>query len=85
MTAPDAHRDSTSPETGESVERALARSVLVAAASGGMPATFWQSDSRIAAACAVLGVDVAEGRAWAFEVAPSRPSGDELLHEPTGT
>jgi hypothetical protein len=43
----------------------LARDVLVIAALGGMPDTFWGTDSRIARASATLGWSVEEAREWA--------------------
>ncbi len=46
----------------ESVEKDLARCVLSLASVGGMPDTFWMSDSRIALACSVLDIPVATAR-----------------------
>jgi hypothetical protein len=46
-------------------ERLLAESVLSIAASGGMPDTFWQTDSRIALACQVLDWTPDQAREWA--------------------
>lgn len=42
-----------------------AKDVLTMAASGGMPDTFWQTDSRISRACAVLQVSPECARRWA--------------------
>lgn len=49
-----------------------ARNVLSIAASGGMPDTFWQTDSRILSACKVLSLTPTEAREWAEENAPRR-------------
>lgn len=43
----------------------LARSVLVVAAIGKMPDTFWFTDSRILLACDVLEWNPAQARQWA--------------------
>ncbi len=51
---------------------AQARNVLSIAASGGMPDTFWQTDSRILSACEELGCTPTEARLWAEENAPRR-------------
>lgn len=40
----------------------LARDVLSMAATGGMPDSFWLTDTRIERACAVLGLSPAEAR-----------------------
>lgn len=45
----------------------LAKSVLVIAALGGMPDTYWLIDSRIALACRVLGWTPTNARTWAHE------------------
>lgn len=50
-------------EALEMLER-LAKAILTLAAAGGMPDTFWSSDSRIQLACEVLGWDYEVGRAW---------------------
>lgn len=47
-------------------KKALARSVLVMAANGGMPDSFWNTDTRIALACDTLGWSIYEARKWAF-------------------
>lgn len=49
----------------------LAKSVLVLAVVGGMPDTFWQTDSRVRLACYALGWSVKEGKDWAEEAAGS--------------
>lgn len=43
-------------------EKQLARDVLTMAVHGGMPDTYFQTDSRIARACEVLGIDQATAR-----------------------
>lgn len=47
--------------------RQTARDVLTMAANGGMPDTYWHTDSRIQRACKVLGIGPNEARAWAYE------------------
>lgn len=42
-----------------------ARNVLIMAALGGMPDTYWQTDRRIASACEVLGWKPEQAREWA--------------------
>jgi hypothetical protein len=48
-------------------EWVLARAVLTMAAAGGMPDTFWHTDSRIALACQTLGWDPDHARDWAYD------------------
>jgi hypothetical protein len=43
----------------------LARDILLMAADGGMPDTFWQSDARIARAVLTLSTTVEAAREWA--------------------
>jgi hypothetical protein len=43
----------------------LARDVLMMAALGGMPDTYWHSDVRIKRACTVLGYTPDAARQWA--------------------
>ena len=50
--------------TVETTER-LAKAVLVMAADGGMPDTFWAQDSRIELACEVLAWTPEKAREWA--------------------
>lgn len=45
--------------------RQLAKDVLAVAASGGMPDTFWWTDSRIARAREALGWTVEKAQEWA--------------------
>lgn len=45
--------------------RQLARDVLTMAANGGMPDTYWHTDSRIKRACNVLGWSIIDAREWA--------------------
>lgn len=55
----------TTPSTAPTIEEAmeqLALDVISLAITGGMPATYWASDSRIARACAVLDLTVEEAR-----------------------
>lgn len=47
--------------------RQASRDVLTMAANGGMPDTYWHTDSRIQRACNVLGIGPNEARAWAEE------------------
>lgn len=50
----------------------LAKDVLSMAASGGMPDSFWQTDSRIGRACQVLNMTPDAARQWAQQHAPRR-------------
>lgn len=45
----------------------LARDILLMAADGGMPDTFWQTDARIARAVLTLSTTVERAREWAQE------------------
>lgn len=45
--------------------RALARDLLVIAAFGQMPDSYWLTDSRIARACKAIGWTPEHARAWA--------------------
>jgi hypothetical protein len=55
-----AHRNKARQEAED-----LARSVLVIAACGRMPDTFWETDARIVLACQVLDWDYNRARDWA--------------------
>ena len=46
----------------------LARDVLTMAASGGMPDTYWHSDTRISRACEVLGITPDQAREMADDL-----------------
>lgn len=52
-------------ENASAREEALARSVLVIAQLGGMPDTYWPTDTRIALACSTLGLSPTAARRWA--------------------
>lgn len=52
---------------------ALAKSVLQIAAAGGMPDTFWATDSRIRLACQTLGWETDEAREWAYNEVDWQP------------
>lgn len=54
----------------------LAKSVLVMAANGGMPDTFWLTDSRISLACYVLGMTPYEARDWVQVNQEWKPNSD---------
>lgn len=43
----------------------LAKCVIMIAALGGMPGTFFQTDSRVALACSTLGWTTYEAQEWA--------------------
>ena len=45
--------------------RQLAQDVLIVAFLGGMPGTYWHTDSRIERACDALGWTPTEAREWA--------------------
>jgi hypothetical protein len=45
--------------------RTLAKDVLICQALGGMPDTFWMTDTRTLRACVVLGVSPVAARRWA--------------------
>lgn len=45
----------------------LAMDVLTMAYFGGMPDTYWHTDSRILRACRVLGIEVQQAKAFAEE------------------
>lgn len=45
----------------------LAKSVLVMAVQGGMPHSFWDTDSKIRLACGTLGWTLDKGWSWACE------------------
>lgn len=51
----------------------LARCVLIMAAAGGMPDSFWLSDTRIALAADTLGLTPIEARTWAQRRDPHCP------------
>lgn len=55
----------------------LAKCVFVIAANGGMPDTFWQTDSRIKLACETIGWTPEQARLWAEaqeDWTPQQPS-----------
>jgi hypothetical protein len=54
----------TTAEHDKQVKR-LAKDVLLMAASGGMPDSYWHTDSRIKRACKVLGWTADQARSWA--------------------
>ena len=51
----------------ETVVEKLAKAVLTIAADGGMPDSYWATDSRITMACEVLGWTSERARVWASE------------------
>jgi ribonuclease HI len=53
--------NTTAPSMEETVEQ-LALDVISLAITGGMPETYWASDSRVARACAILNLTVEEAR-----------------------
>jgi hypothetical protein len=73
----------TTPPPGGQVPDALslARWVLQLADLGGMPDTFWQSDSRVTAARAILGVAedarYSQAELWWEADGRARPGGDD--------
>jgi hypothetical protein len=52
---------------GDETREQLAKDVLVMAANGGMPDSYWFSDTRIKRARAVLGWSAERARTWANE------------------
>jgi hypothetical protein len=53
------------PHWSVKVMEQLAKDVLTLAADGGMPDTFWLTDSRIERACTGLGWTPEQARTWA--------------------
>lgn len=54
-------------KTQSPTRETLAQAVLSMAMSGGMPDSYWETDSRIQLACRTLGLTTAEARRWALE------------------